>query len=323
MADADGTQTVYVYDGAQVIAEYSLVSQTLTLKKRFIYGPGIDEPVCMITYAAGSESGRYFYHFDGQGNVIALSNSSGNVVEEYEYDVYGLVSVQSLGQTWDRSQYGNPYLFTGRRWDGDTGLYYYRARMYSPALGRFLQPDPIGYADGMNLYAYVGNNLLNFIDPWGLCKGSGTTDQVQPGPGQRWFTMPNGQRIIVPSNYDPFLQAERSSRIDSLEWYLNVTHGGQWDWKRKGHKDMEITHPEYHELGNFDYGITGAARGMSRGLLHWGARRAGGGEEAEQDTEWINQGYDWYLLNTPDHLLTPWQLLDKRRLIIELLMMDM
>lgn len=94
LVDAEGTQTVYVYDGAQMIAEYSLVSQTLTLKKRFIYGPGIDEPVCMTTYSGGSESGRYFYHFDGQGNVIALSNSSGNVVEEYEYDVYGLVSVQ-------------------------------------------------------------------------------------------------------------------------------------------------------------------------------------------------------------------------------------
>ena len=129
----------------------------------------------MIVYAAGSESGRYFYHFDGQGNVIALSNSSGNVVEEYEYDVYGLVSVQSLGQTWDRSQYGNPYLFTGRRWDGDTGLYYYRARMYSPDLGRFLQPDPLGYFDGMNVYAYCGNNPVNWIDPWGLCKDGAKT----------------------------------------------------------------------------------------------------------------------------------------------------
>jgi len=69
---------------------------------------------------------------------------------------------------------GNPYLFTGRRYDPETGLYYYRARYYDPEIGRFLQVDPIGYAGGINLYGYCQNNPILFIDPWGLCKeGSG------------------------------------------------------------------------------------------------------------------------------------------------------
>jgi len=62
----------------------------------------------------------------------------------------------------------NPYMFTGRRYDEETGLYYYRARYYKPEIGRFLNPDPIGYYAGLNLYTYCGNNPLNWIDPWGL-----------------------------------------------------------------------------------------------------------------------------------------------------------
>jgi RHS repeat-associated protein len=74
-------------------------------------------------------------------------------------------------------------MFTGRRYDPETELYYCRARMYNPTIGRFLQPDPIGYGDGMNIYAYCGNNPINYIDPWGLADlrihppvGSGTRD---------------------------------------------------------------------------------------------------------------------------------------------------
>ena len=63
---------------------------------------------------------------------------------------------------------GNRYLYTGREWEPETGLYYYRARHYDPTLGRFLQPDPIGYADGLNMYEYVGSDPVSFTDPLGL-----------------------------------------------------------------------------------------------------------------------------------------------------------
>jgi len=100
---------------------------------------------------------------------VALSNTSGAIVEGYIYDVFGKCTVITTAGTdgnWltddgasdTKSAYDNPYQFTGRRWDDETSLYYYRTRMYDPVIGRFLQPDPIGYDDGMNMYAYVGNN---------------------------------------------------------------------------------------------------------------------------------------------------------------------
>ncbi len=105
----------------------------------------------------------YYYHFDGLGSVAALSNNNGEIVERYEYDVFGRP---------DRvSDVNNPYFFTGRRYDDETGLYYYRARYYDPYIGRFLQTDPIRYEDGSNLYTYCYNNPLYWIDPWGLKAG--------------------------------------------------------------------------------------------------------------------------------------------------------
>ncbi|MHC4620384.1 MAG: RHS repeat-associated core domain-containing protein [Planctomycetota bacterium] len=117
---------------------------------------------------------HYYYHYDGLGSVVALTDSAGNTVEKYAYDVYGAAIIRDThDEIRNTSSVGNPYFFTARRFDTETNLYYFRARYYSPNIGRFLQTDPIGYQGGINLYTYCGNNPIIFVDPYGLCAESG------------------------------------------------------------------------------------------------------------------------------------------------------
>jgi len=111
----------------------------------------------------------YYYHFDGLGSVAALSDVNSVIVERYSYDVFGEPNTTS--------SIGNPYMFTGRRFDSETSIYYYRTRYYKPDIGRFLQTDPIGYAGGLNLYTYVGNNSVSYVDPWGLDREQSDSDR--------------------------------------------------------------------------------------------------------------------------------------------------
>jgi RHS repeat-associated protein len=164
----NGTTTNYLSAGSREIAEYDGAGNLL---RRYVYG--LDEPLATID-AAGNIS----YHFtDAQGSVVALANASGQVTETHAYTAYGLAA----------STAGTAFQFTGRRVDTETGLYYYRARYYSPAIGRFLQTDPIGTGGGINLYAYVSNDPVNNTDPFGLCdnpQGCGNSGQVMSDVSQ-------------------------------------------------------------------------------------------------------------------------------------------
>lgn len=154
----------YFYDGWREIEE-----RRVAAVQQYVYGMWIDEPLTLDKddNNDGIVDQSFFYHQDGRTNVTALTDATGSIVQTITYDAYGRPSV---GQ----SSIGNPYLFAGRRYDPETGLYYYRARFYDPARGRFLQRDPIGiWTDEANLgngYTYVGNNPLNWVDPVGLAR---------------------------------------------------------------------------------------------------------------------------------------------------------
>jgi RHS repeat-associated protein len=169
----NGLAVRYLHAGDMEIAELVEIGGQWKIKTRYIPGPGVDQRVAMITVntTTGATTAREYYHADRLGNVIAMAAENGAVTANYVYTPYG---VEDYGAS------GNPFRFTGRRWDAAVDLYYYRARYYDPELGRFLQTDPVLYADQMNLYAYVGNNPLNATDPMGEC-----TQASAAGPNTR------------------------------------------------------------------------------------------------------------------------------------------
>ena len=149
------SQTIdYLYDGADVVQELSSGTPTADM----LNGWGIDE-----RHTCDCNGAPRTLLTDALGSTIALTTSTGGIQTEYTYDPFGLTSFSGSAST-------NSAQYTGQDNDG-TGLYYYRARYYSPILQRFISEDPIEFAGGLNLYAYVDNNPISFRDPFGRDKG--------------------------------------------------------------------------------------------------------------------------------------------------------
>ncbi len=143
----------YIYDNEDILLELDGAN---TVVARYTHGPGTDDP---ISQSRGGAS--FFYHADSVGSVREISDQLGAIVESYVYDSFGRI----VGST---SGVENPYSFTGREADSESGLLFYRARYYDPSTGRFLQQDPLGFGGGANFYTYSLNDPVNHIDPFGL-----------------------------------------------------------------------------------------------------------------------------------------------------------
>lgn len=167
----NGTTTSYLYDDKNLIAEYN----GATMLRRYVHGNGQDEPLVWFE-GTGTAMKSYFYQ-NSQGSIIAVANSSGVIdpvnypqTAIYKYSPYGEPLVATNPTNWGqltKSFSGARFRYTGQTTIPEAGLYYYRARVYDPAFGRFMQTDPIGSKDNLDLYVYTGDDPVNASDPEG------------------------------------------------------------------------------------------------------------------------------------------------------------
>jgi len=152
--------TRFLYDGDALVGEYD---GSGALTNRYVHGSNLAADDPLLWYVGSGTGTKRYLHADHLGSIVAATNS-GSAPTVNAYDEYGVPKAGNAGR----------FQYTGQMWLGELNLYHYKARLYSPALGRFMQTDPVGYDGGINLYAYVGDDPLNGTDPNGLyqCQGN-------------------------------------------------------------------------------------------------------------------------------------------------------
>jgi RHS repeat-associated protein len=158
----EGQTTRFVYDRGNVYLEFS--GNSSAPSTRYLYGPMVDQILAQESATATPENETTWMLTDHLGSVRDLVNNTGTVVNHFTYDSFGNVVGSMTGGVDTR------YKYTGREFDQETGLHYYRARYFDAQVGRFISQDPLGFGsgDGSNLYAYVTNQPVNRVDPSGL-----------------------------------------------------------------------------------------------------------------------------------------------------------
>ena len=181
----------YLYDQEDILATFTNTGRE---HARYTHGPGIDEPL-----AEARAHHTRFYHADVLGSIGALSGKHGHPVRHYRYTAFGFPE--------DHRRDSQPYRYTGREWDKEVGLHFYRARYYAPHLGRFMQEDPIGFAGGdSNLYGYALDDPINSVDPYGLLTI----------PGYGWVDL------------------GESAGAEALDFYANFINTESYPWWARG-----------------------------------------------------------------------------------------
>ena len=197
------TTTQFLYDGVNLIGEYD---SSGSMTERYVFGPGTDQPLIWMLNSDVSNP-RYIYA-DYHGSVIGYTDASGNLQDLYKYGPYGEPKNGSNMESWS----GLRFRYTGQLILPEAKLYYYKARVYDPVYGRFLQTDPIGSKDDLNLYAYTGDDPINGSDPTGT---------YNPDIYKRYKTA-NAQRELM-RKYDG---ADSARNMDKFrQWHQDNVFG--------------------------------------------------------------------------------------------------
>ena len=177
--------TQFLYDGQDVVVDLNPDGSVTD----YLNGPGIDQKLRQ----SGTTGPLYFLR-DHLGSTVGLTNAAGGLLEREKYDSYGNSNAGAFTR----------YLYTGREFDSATDLYYYRARYYSPQMGRFISGDPLGFlGSGTNLYAYTQNNPIGRTDPSGYYSGSGVVGSIYLGPDGVWYNDAPPPSSDIPEGCSP------------------------------------------------------------------------------------------------------------------------